>query len=114
MIWTVLIALYGLFVAIGGIIGYSQARSRVSLITGLGSAVGLWIAAYATLSNRVSGLLLATLIAISLAIFFSFRWTQTRKFMPAGLMTLLSVVAMIAFAAGVVMTWVMALDVRSY
>ncbi len=100
MIWTVLIALYGLFVAIGGIIGYFKARSRISLIAGLSSAVALWIAAYATLTNRMSGLLFATLIAISLGIFFSFRWAQTRRFMPAGLMTILSAIATIAFAVG--------------
>lgn len=111
MIWTVLIALYGLLIAIGGIIGYLKARSRVSLIAGLSSAAGLWLAAYANRRNQPSGLLLATLIAILLIIFFSFRWGQTRKFMPAGLMTILSAVATILFVAGIATYWMRAFRV---
>lgn len=102
MIWTVLVALYGLLIAIGGIIGYTKARSRVSLIMGLSSGVVLWFAAYATsttLENRIGGLFFAALIAIALAIFFSFRWRTTRKFMPAGSMSILSIIATIAFLA---------------
>ncbi|MBD1824607.1 TMEM14 family protein [Cyanobacteria bacterium FACHB-DQ100] len=101
MLWTILIALYGLLVGIGGIIGYIKAGSRVSLMTGLGSAVALGVAAYANSGNRVRGLLVAILIAIALTTFFGLRWRETRKFMPAGLMTLLSAVAAIAFAVGV-------------
>ncbi|MGG6270299.1 TMEM14 family protein [Leptolyngbya sp. AN10] len=117
MIWTVLIAVYGALIAIGGIIGYTKARSRDSLLVGLSSGVALLFAAYVTsttLGNRIGALLFAALIAITLAIFFSFRWRVTRKFMPAGLMMILSTVATIAFAAGFVINWVSALDPRSY
>lgn len=103
MIWTILIALYGLLIAIGGIIGYTKARSRISLMMGLGSGVALLFAAYATTTtptNRVGALFFANLIAIALAIFFGFRWRTTRKFMPAGLMSILSIAATIAFTAG--------------
>lgn len=97
MTWTLIIALYGLLVAIGGIIGYVKARSQISLIAGLGSAVALWIAAYLTLTNALSGLILAVCVAAELLVFFSLRWAKTRKFMPAGLMAVVSLVATIAF-----------------
>jgi uncharacterized membrane protein (UPF0136 family) len=94
---TLIIALYGLFIAIGGIIGYLKARSQASLISGLISAVALWIAAYRTLSDVFGGVLLADCIAVALLIVFAVRWSKTRKFMPAGLMTILSLIAAIVF-----------------
>lgn len=97
MTWTLIIALYGLLVAIGGIIGYLRARSEVSLIAGVGSAGALWIAAYTTLTNVFTGFLLAACTAAALLIFFSVRWVKTRRFMPAGLMAILSLIATIAF-----------------
>lgn len=97
MTWTLIIALYGLLVAIGGIIGYVKARSQVSLIAGIASAVALWIAAYTTLTNALTGLILAVCIAGALLVFFTVRWTKTRKFMPAGLMAVVSLIATIAF-----------------
>lgn len=99
MTWTLIIALYGLLVAIGGIIGYVKARSQASLVAGVGSGVVLWIAAYITLTNAINGLILAVCIAGELLVFFSLRWAKTRKFMPAGLMAILSLVATIAFIA---------------
>ncbi|MEP0895803.1 MULTISPECIES: TMEM14 family protein [Leptolyngbya] len=94
---TLIIALYGLFIAIGGIIGYLKARSQISLIAGLGNAIVLWIAAYVTLNNLDGGLILAVCIAVELLVFFSLRWSKTRKFMPAGLMAILSLIATVGF-----------------
>lgn len=99
-VWAGLILVYGLLVAIGGIIGYTKAKSKVSLISGLVSGVALAIAAYITLNAPTSGLPLATLIAGLLLVIFGVRFSKTRLLMPAGLMTILSLVATIAFAFG--------------
>lgn len=101
-LWSGLILVYGLLVAIGGIIGYVKARSKVSLMSGLGSGIALVISAYATLQNRNLGLSLAAIIAVFLAIVFSIRWSKTRAFMPAGVMTILSGLATILFVSGLV------------
>lgn len=98
LFWASLIGIYGLIVAIGGIIGYQKARSTVSLVSGLGSGVVLAIAAVQTLTQPVNGLLLATAIAVLLLIVFSIRWLKTRALMPAGVMTILSLIATVLFA----------------
>lgn len=100
LVWSGLILVYGLLVAIGGIMGYTKARSKVSLISGLGSGLLLAIAAYITLNAPASGLQMATLIAGLLLVIFGVRFSKTRTFMPAGLMTILSLIATIAFAFG--------------
>ncbi len=96
--WALLIGLYAMIVIVGGIVGYTKARSRVSLISGLGSGVALAIAALMTLQNPISGLTLATAIAVFLFIVFCIRWINTRALMPAGMMAVLSLIASISFA----------------
>lgn len=97
MIWLILV--YALFVAIGGIIGYVKAKSNQSLISGLGSGIALAIAWYISLQNPTIGLALAAVIALALLIVFALRLRATGKFMPAGLLAGLSLVAMGVFAS---------------
>lgn len=98
--WVGLIVVYASVVAAGGIFGYVKARSKMSLISGLGSAMVLAIAAYITDQFPIGGLALAGLVAFLLVIVFAIRSAKTRAFMPAGLMTLLSTIATIIFWAG--------------
>jgi uncharacterized membrane protein (UPF0136 family) len=98
IIWLILI--YALLVAIGGIIGYVKAKSNQSLISGLGSGIALAIAWYVSLQNPTLGLALAAAIALALVIVFALRFRATTKFMPAGLLALLSLVATVLFAFG--------------
>ncbi len=92
------ILIYGLLVAIGGIIGYVKAKSNQSLISGLGSGIALAIAWYVSLQNPTVGLAIATIIALALVIVFALRFRATNKFMPAGLLAGLSLVATGLFA----------------
>jgi uncharacterized membrane protein (UPF0136 family) len=100
LIWVGLIVIYGLLVAIGGLIGYAKAKSKVSLISGLGSGLVLAIAAYLSSKGSSNGLTLATIVAVILLIVFSIRWSKTKTFMPSGLMAILSLCATIAFGVG--------------
>lgn len=95
---TGLILAYALLVAIGGIVGYVKAGSQQSLISGLVSGVVLAIAWFLSLQNPSAGFALATFLALGLLIVFSLRFRKTGKFMPAGLMAALSLVAMVIFA----------------
>ena len=98
IIWLILV--YALLVTIGGIIGYVKAKSNQSLISGLGSGVALAIAWYISLQNPAIGLALATVIALALLVVFALRFRKTGKFMPGGLLAVLSLVASIGFAIG--------------
>nr|AVH79573.1 hypothetical protein [Nostoc sp. PCC 9448] len=85
---------YGMLAIIGGIIGYLQARSQVSLVSGVASGVVLLVAAYLQLQGQFWAVILATCVTAALVVFFALRLAKTRKFMPAGLMTILGMAAL--------------------
>ncbi|MEH1849308.1 MAG: TMEM14 family protein [Nostoc sp.] len=85
---------YGILAFVGGIIGYIQAKSLVSLLSGSISGLLLIFAAYFQLQGQTWGSILAVLVTAVLVIFFAFRVVKTRKFMPAGLMTILGILAL--------------------
>lgn len=85
---------YGILAIVGGVIGYIQATSRVSLLSGSISGLLLILAAYFQLQGQTWGLTLAVLVTAVLVVFFAFRLAKTRKFMPAGLMTILGILAL--------------------
>lgn len=87
--------LYGILAIAGGIIGYTQARSRVSLLSGSISGLLLILAAYLQLQGQTWGSILAVLVSGVLVVVFAFRLAKTRKFMPAGLMTILGMLSLV-------------------
>ncbi|MBD2195624.1 MULTISPECIES: TMEM14 family protein [Calothrix] len=86
---------YGTLALIGGIMGYVQAQSKVSLISGSISGLLIVIAAVMQLNGQFWGLLLATVVTAALVVFFCLRLAKTRKFMPSGLMASLGMVALV-------------------
>ncbi len=94
MIGIITAIAYGVLALIGGIIGYVQAQSKVSLISGSISGLLLIIAGVMQLQGQSSGLILATGITSVLVIVFAIRLMKTRKFMPAALMSLLGIVSL--------------------
>ncbi|WP_375473933.1 TMEM14 family protein [uncultured Nostoc sp.] len=85
---------YGILAIVGGVIGYIQAKSRVSLLSGSISGLLLILAAYFQLQGQTWGAILALLVTAVLVVIFAFRLIKTRKFMPAGLMTILGLLAL--------------------
>ncbi|MBD2246580.1 TMEM14 family protein [Nostoc sp. FACHB-888] len=85
---------YGILAIAGGIIGYIQAKSKVSLISGSISGLLLVLAGYFQLQGQSSGAILAVIVTAVLVVVFAFRLVKTRKFMPAGLMTILGMLAL--------------------
>ena len=86
---------YGVLVLGGGIMGFRKAGSRPSLIAGIASMALLLLAAILLFSGRLIGAYLAIFVSGALLIFFAMRWVKGRRFMPAGLMSLLSVAALL-------------------
>lgn len=89
---------YGILAIIGGIIGYIQAQSNVSLISGSISGLLLILGGVMQLQGQGWGLILATVVTAVLVIVFAIRLAKTRKFMPAGLMTILGVATLVVMS----------------
>ena len=87
---------YGIVALVGGIIGYLQARSQQSLISGTVSGILLLVAGIANALGHGWGTPLATAVTAVLIVVFVLRFQKTRKFMPAGLMVILGVLALLA------------------
>uniref|UniRef100_A0AAG5DIZ6 Uncharacterized protein n=1 Tax=Anopheles atroparvus TaxID=41427 RepID=A0AAG5DIZ6_ANOAO len=82
-------AIFAILVAVGGIMGYVRARSRMSLYSGIlfgvALGVGAWLNSMSDPLPIVQLAVLAVLIMVML-----YRYWSTRAFMPAGMIILLS------------------------
>lgn len=77
---------YGILAAVGGVIGYRQAKSKPSLISGLISGLLLIVGGAIAQQGNIWGYWLALLITSLLVVVFAIRLIKTQKFMPAGVM----------------------------
>src|SRR6202521_2974097 len=87
--------IFGLLTIIGGVIGYVQAGSTASIVAGSVSGILLCVAAYLLPQNPAAGLILAGVISILLAGRFVPAFLKTGQAMPAGLMSVLSLLGVI-------------------
>jgi len=95
MIGAVSTLLYGLLSTVGGIIGYRQAGSKVSLLSGVISGCLLLLGSGLMMQGNLVGLRLAQVVVSLLIVVFLIRLVKTRKFMPAGLMTATGIATLI-------------------
>jgi uncharacterized membrane protein (UPF0136 family) len=87
---------FGLLTIAGGIMGYVKAGSVASIIAGAITGVLLVVAAFLLPEHRVAGLATALVISVLLAAQFAPKFLRTGKVMPAGMMSVLSVIGIIA------------------
>lgn len=92
----IVLGVYAVLLAVGGLIGFLKARSTPSLVAGLisGALAGGCVAA--SDSNRMLGYGLGLALALVMGLFFASRYTRSRKFMPSGLLALVSLGVVIA------------------
>jgi len=82
--------IYIVLLVIGGLIGFFKGKSKVSLIMSVAFAVALSLCATDIIFKYyVADILLALLLAV-----FAMRLVKTKKFMPAGLMLIVTISAL--------------------
>ncbi|MBE9177240.1 hypothetical protein IQ268_01460 [Oculatella sp. LEGE 06141] len=86
---------YGILSIVGGIMGYAQAQSKISLISGSISGILLILGGALEWFGVTGGLILAAIVAAVLVVVFAVRLFKTRKLMPAGLMIVAGVVTLL-------------------
>lgn len=86
---------FGLLTIVGGVIGYAKAGSTASIIAGSICGILLLVAAYLLPAHLALGLGVAAVISIALAGRFVPIFIKTGQAMPAGLMSVLSVIGII-------------------
>jgi uncharacterized membrane protein (UPF0136 family) len=87
---------YGILSIAGGAMGYKQAGSQVSLISGFISGLLLLIGAYLLFGGTPSGPIISGLVSLLLLVVFGVRLVKTKKFMPAGLMIIFGLINLAA------------------
>jgi uncharacterized membrane protein (UPF0136 family) len=88
--------IFGLLTIVGGIIGYVKAGSVASIIAGGIAGVLLLVAAFLLPEHRAAGLATGLIISVLLAAQFAPKFFRTGRVMPAGMMSVLSVIGIIA------------------
>ena|SRR5436190_22952870 len=88
--------IFGILTVVGGVVGYIKAGSVASIIAGLITGVLLLVAAFLLPEHRAIGLATALIVSLLLAAQFVPKFLKTGRMMPAGLMSVLSVIGIIA------------------
>ena len=91
----IVLALYGVLMIAGGIIGYRKAGSKPSLYAGSASGALLLCAWLLSMASLTAGLWLGAIVSLFLCGIFAFRVSEARKFMPSGMLLLTSVIALV-------------------
>ena len=86
---------FGILTIAGGVVGYVKAGSLPSIIAGSITGVLLLVAAFLLPEHRAVGLATAFIVSLLLAAQFVPKFVRTGRVMPAGMMSVLSVIVII-------------------
>jgi len=96
---SIIAIVYGMIIALGGVMGYVQAKSPMSLFAGVASGAILVVAGLAMRRGLGSALPVALAVTVLLLGFFGSRFLQSGKMMPGGMTVILSLIALVAMIA---------------
>jgi uncharacterized membrane protein (UPF0136 family) len=86
--------IYIILLLVGGLIGFFKAGSKVSLISSAVAAAALVLTAVPGLFVPAFANLLANMVMAALLVVFAIRLAKTKKFMPSGLMLVITIAAL--------------------
>jgi uncharacterized membrane protein (UPF0136 family) len=92
MTGTTILWIYIALLVVGGLIGFLKARSKASIIASIAFAIPLALCA----AGVIKVPWLPEILLAMLCVIFGIRFGKSKKFMPSGLMAILSVGTLIA------------------
>ena len=92
---TLVLWIYIVLLFLGGLVGYLKAGSKISLIMSASFAGILILCNTNAIFQPHFAQVLSTFVLVFLLVFFSVRLTKSRKFMPNGLMAVLTLAALV-------------------
>ncbi len=84
---------YIVLLVVGGLIGFLKAGSKVSLISSVVSAVVLALCVFGPVPHGTEAAIVVQVLLVGM---FVARYAKTKKFMPSGLLVVLTVLAIVA------------------
>lgn len=93
-----IVCVYGLFIVLGGIMGYIKGGSHASLISGGSFGLALLISAYFISKGKIAAQYVALVLTFLLDGIFTYRFAKTLHFFPTGFLSLLSLCVLIVIA----------------
>jgi uncharacterized membrane protein (UPF0136 family) len=93
---------FGVLTIVGGIIGYVSKGSVPSIIAGSLAGILLLLGAFLLPNHLIAGLAVGLIVSLLLAGQFLPKFIQTGKAMPAGMMSILSVIGILT----AIVTWI--------
>lgn len=96
--------IFGILTIVGGVMGFVKAKSRASLIAGSISGILLAVAGHLIgIGNTLVGLIIGLVLSLALAGQFGPKFFRGGKFMPAGLIAILSAIGIVVAILGFVL-----------
>jgi uncharacterized membrane protein (UPF0136 family) len=86
--------IYIVLLVVGGLIGFLKGKSQVSLIMSVAFAALLVLCAVPNLLDASFRRSLANVLMAALLVVFGIRLAKTKKFMPAGMMLVITLIAL--------------------
>jgi uncharacterized membrane protein (UPF0136 family) len=87
--------IFGLLTIAGGVMGYVKAGSTASLVAGSICGLLLLVAAFLLPGQAIAGLMIGAVVSLFLTGYFLPKFFRTGAMMPAGMMSLLSILGIV-------------------
>ncbi|KAK9703750.1 hypothetical protein K7432_010571 [Basidiobolus ranarum] len=89
---------YAIVIIVGGLIGFIKAGSVASLLSGV-TFGGVMAYSATRVSENPQDVYWALITSVSLLTLMGYRFSQSKKFMPAGLVSILSLIMSVRYGA---------------
>lgn len=96
-----IVFVYGLAIALGGIMGFVRGGSQISLISGGSFGLALLLCSWYIGKEKIAAQYVALGLTFVLDGLFTWRFAKTLQFFPTGLLSLISLAAMIVLALSI-------------